>query len=195
MSPDVLPARTITGRLVAVLIADDGETFRTRAVERLDIGLDGIPGDRHIGWTRPADARVPWYPRGTPIGNERHVSVVSVEDLADIAEGMGLAEVRPEWLGANLVVEGVPRLSFLPRGARLHLPSGLALAVSDQNAPCRGPGRNIKAAYPDDPRALDLLFPKVAKRLRGLTLRVERPGAAVAGTAIEIRLPEQWLYV
>lgn len=194
MIPEVLPARVIHGRVVLAMIADEGASFRTRPTDTLDVTFEGIPGDRHAGYQKTADARVPWYKRGTPMANERHVSIVSVEDLSAIAGAMALPRVRPEWLGANIVCEGLPALSFLPRGTRLHFPSGAALVVSDQNAPCRGPGRNIAAAYPDDGRALDLLFPKVAKRLRGLTLRVERVGAIRAGDAIDARLPEQWIY-
>lgn len=194
MSLAVTPGKLIQGRVTQVMVADDGTSFRTRTVDTLMVGFEGIPGDRHVGYQKPADARVPWYKRGTPMANERHVSAVSVEDLGAIAEAMTLADVKPEWLGANIVIEGVPHFSFLPRGARLHFPSGLSLVVSDQNAPCRGPGRNIAAAYPDDTRGLDLLFPKVAKRLRGLTLRVEREGTLGAGETVEVRLPEQWIY-
>ena len=31
---------------------------------------------------RKADARVPWFPRGTPIRNSRHVSLVAADELA-----------------------------------------------------------------------------------------------------------------
>jgi hypothetical protein len=192
VTPTVIPARKLAGRLSAVLVAD-GDHFVTRALDRLALDLDGIPGDRHRGPNRPADARVPWYPRGTPIRNERQVSVVAPDDLAKIAAGLGIPAVEAAWLGANLVVEGIPDLSFLPRGTRLVFPSGAALAVADQNAPCRNPGRVIASHHPDRP-GLDLAFPKVAKRLRGVVTWVERAGEVVAGDAVEARLPEQWVY-
>jgi len=192
MTFPIHPARTLTARLAGLLTAD-GEGFVTRAVERLDLDLDGIPGDRHRGPARGADARVPWYPRGTPIRNERQVSAVSAEDLAAIRDGLGIPELLPEWLGANLVVEGVAHFSFLPRGTRLHFPSGAALALADQNAPCRNPGRVIQARHPHV-KGLDLAFPKVARRLRGGVYWVERAGGIAAGDTIEVRLPEQWLY-
>jgi hypothetical protein len=192
MTPTVIPARKLAGRVSAVLVAD-GDHFVTRAIERLSLDLDGIPGDRHRGLNRPADARVPWYPRGTPIRNERQVSVVAPDDLAVIAEGLGIPVLPAEWLGANLTIEGVPALSFLPRGTRLTFPSGAAIAVADQNAPCRNPGRVIASHHPEKP-GIDLAFPKVAKRLRGVVAWVERAGEIMPGDAVDVRLPEQWIY-
>jgi hypothetical protein len=192
MPTTVLPARKLSGRLVASLVADGGH-FITRTVERIALDLDGIPGDRHRGPNRPADARVPWYPRGTPIRNEQQVSAVAPDDLTAIAAGLDIPLVAPEWLGANLVIEGVPDFSFLPRGTRLTLPLGAALAVADQNAPCRNPGRVIASHHPDKP-GLDLAFPKVAKRLRGVVTWAERAGEVVVGDVVEVRIPEQWVY-
>lgn len=190
--PNVLPARKLEARVEQCFLGD-GQSFVTRPVSLLPLGFDGIALDRHRGVTRPADARVPWYPRGAPIHNERHVSAISVDDLEAIRAGLEVPALEPFWLGANLLVAGVPRFSFLPRGTRLHFPSGAALAVADQNAPCRGPGRVILANYPDR-AGIDLEFPKVAKRRRGLVLWVERPGEIRTGDTISVRLPEQWLY-
>ena len=39
-----------------------------------------------------------------------------------------------------------------------------------------------------------LLFPKVAKRLRGLVAWVEKPGTIMPGEAVSVRVPEQWVY-
>ncbi len=155
--------------------------------------LPGLSIERHRGMARAADARVPWYPRGTPIRNSRQVSIVSSAELAEIARALGIPEVKPEWLGANLVVDGGERLSMLPRGSRLFFPGDAVVAVEDQNSPCRGPGRVIAAQYPGRAQ-LDLDFVKVATRLRGLVAWVERAGTIHDGDAVEIRLPEQWIY-
>ena len=45
-----------------------------------------------------------------------------------------------------------------------------------------------------DVTAAALLFPKVAKRLRGLVAWVEKPGTIMPGEAVSVRVPEQWVY-
>jgi hypothetical protein len=197
MPRTIEPARKLPAKLAGLLIAD-GQGFPTRPVPEARLDLEGfvLPGlsiERHRGMARAADARVPWYPRGTPIRNSRQVSIVSSAELAEIARALGIPEVKPEWLGANLVVDGVERLSMLPRGSRLFFPGDAVVAVEDQNSPCRGPGRVIAAQYPGRAQ-LDLDFVKVATRLRGLVAWVERAGTIHDGDAVEIRLPEQWIY-
>ena len=197
MPRTIEPARKLPAKLAGLLIAD-GQGFPTRPVPEARLDLEGfvLPGlsiERHRGMARAADARVPWYPRGTPIRNSRQVSIVSSAELAEIARALGIPEVKPEWLGANLVVDGVERLSMLPRGSRLFFPGDAVVAVEDQNSPCRGPGRVIAAQHPGRAQ-LDLDFVKVATRLRGLVAWVERAGTIHDGDAVEIRLPEQWIY-
>ena len=80
---------------VAALLIADGDDFVSRAAPRLDLTFSGIPGHRHVGATRPADARTPWHPRGTPIANTRHVSIVSVEECALVARALGLGYLIP----------------------------------------------------------------------------------------------------
>ncbi len=193
----IQPARKLSASLAGLLIAD-GKGFPTRPVPEARLDLEGfvLPGlsiERHRGMARAADARVPWYPRGTPIRNSRQVSIVSSAELAEIARALDIPEVRPEWLGANLVVDGIESLSMLPRGSRLFFPGDAVVAVEDQNVPCRGPGRVIAAQHPGRAH-LDLDFVNVARRLRGLVAWVERAGTVKAGDAVEIRLPEQWIY-
>ncbi|TIS16311.1 MAG: molybdenum cofactor sulfurase, partial [Mesorhizobium sp.] len=45
-----------------------------------------------------------------------------------------------------------------------------------------------------DRDATALLFPKTAKRLRGLVAWVEKPGIIRTGEEISVRVPEQWIY-
>lgn len=186
------PPRRLTARLVAALATPEPGDFETSAVERLDLALEGVAGDRHAGFTRPAGAREPWHRRGDEIRSGRQLSIVSPEELWEIGCALGLPPLEPGWIGANLVVEGVPRLSFLPPGTRLFFPSGACVVVEGQNAPCRHAGRAV-ARHTERPGD-ELSFPKVAKRLRGLVASVERAGAAAAGDAVTIRLPEQWIY-
>ena len=45
------------------------------------------------------------------IRNDRQISIVSAEELALIAKELHVPEVKPEWLGANLLISGIPNLS------------------------------------------------------------------------------------
>jgi len=188
------PARKLSARVDGVLTAAF-DHFETRPTDALDLTFDGIAGDFHAGATRRSGGREPWYPRGTEMRNERHLSIVAPDELALIAQGMDLAEIRPEWIGANLLLSGLPRLSMLPAGTLLFFQNGVTLKVDGQNAPCKLSGRSIAAnARMPDQLAGSLLFPKVAKRLRGLVAWVEKPGRIIAGEAVSVRVPEQWIY-
>ena len=193
-SPEIVPSRTLSARLSSVLVASSG-TFETRPAEALTLGFEGAEGDFHAGYTRRSGGREPWYPRGTEIRNERQLSIVAPDELVAIAARMGLAEVRPEWIGANLVVEGIANLSMLPAGTLFFFAGGATLKVDGQNGPCRVSGRSIaRHAGMADEEAGSLLFPKVARRLRGLVAWVEKPGRVVPGEAVSVRVPRQWIY-
>jgi hypothetical protein len=189
--PARVPTRRFSARVAAVLAADDPADFVTSKRDRLDVTFEGVPGDRHAGWTRAADARVPHYPRGTRIRNVRQVSLVSAEELAATAAALGLPEVRPEWLGANIVIEGLRLMSFLPAGTRLFFPGEAVLAAEGYNPPCVQPGRVIaRATGQTTPQA----FVRAAARRRGIMASVERPGAIVSGSKVTVVVPEQWIY-
>jgi hypothetical protein len=190
---DVVPRRTLHGRLVAVLAAPGGDDLTSVAVEELRLDLGGAPGDRHFGFTRKSGSREPWYPRGTEIRSGRQVSIVSVEALAEVALRIELLGLPPAWIGANLVVSGIPRLSLLPPGTRMFLVGDAAVVVEAINGPCRDAGRSI-ARHLGGRDDLELLFPKVALGLRGVVASVERAGTVTAGTDVSVRIPEQRLY-
>ncbi len=191
---DILPARKLLASVDAVLTAT-GEDFVTEAVEALDLGFDGIPGDFHAGVTRRSGGREPWYPRGTEMRNERQLSIVAADELAEIAAAMGIDRIEPEWIGANLVLGGVPRLSMLPSGTLLFFSGGVTIKVDAQNGPCRLAGRSVaKKAGMEDVEAGALLFPRHGRRLRGLVAWVEKPGRIARGEQVSVRIPEQWLY-
>jgi hypothetical protein len=191
--PQVIPRKKLTGRVAGVFAAGDPRELTSIAVASLPLELAGLPGDRHYGFTRKSGSREPWYPRGTEIRSGRQVSVVSVEELAEIARRMGLPALPPEWIGANVAVEGIPRLSLLPAGTRLHFAGDAALVVEAINGPCRDAGRAI-ARNSGGPREYELTFPKVALGLRGVVASVERAGAVAAGSEVQVRVPEQRLY-
>lgn len=188
----IVAARRMEGHIASILKTPDDD-FRTAPVEELAVTFDGIPGDFHAGTTRASGGREPWYPRGTVMRNERQVSILATDELAEIATAMELPEVKPEWIGANLVIDGLARLSMIPPRTRLVFEGGAVLRVDGQNAPCRVAGKAIAENYPER-EELDLLFPKVAKRLRGLVTWVEKPGVIAAGEAVVANIPEQWIY-
>lgn len=191
---EAIPARKLKARASA-LYAATKQTFQTEPVTSLALGFDGIAGDVHSGETRRSGGREPWYQRGTEIRNERQLSIVALDELSVIASRMDLAELKPEWIGANLVIEGIAHLSMLPAGTMLFFEGGVTLKIDGQNHPCRLAGRSVADnAGMADREAGSLLFPKVAKRLRGLVGWVEKPGAITVGEGISVRVPEQWIY-
>jgi hypothetical protein len=107
---------------------------------------------------------------------------------------MGLAELRPEWIGANLAIEGVPRLSYLPPGTRLFFEGNASVVVEAINGPCRDAGRAI-VRHTGGPPELELTFPKLALGLRGVVASVERTGSVTAPGEVQLRIPEQRLYL
>lgn len=169
------------------------EGFVTAPVETLSLTFEGIPGDRHAGFTRPSGGREPWYTRGTEIRNERQITILSPDDLAEAAKGMEIDRIEPEWIGGNILLSGVPDLSYLPAGTLIYFESGATLAVQAMNGPCRFSGAEIAKHYPGR-EGLDLLFPKVARRLRGVLAWVEKPGTLRIGETARIQVLEQWIY-
>ncbi|WP_376703928.1 MOSC domain-containing protein [Mesorhizobium sp. ISC25] len=191
---EIVPARKLAARVAALYLASF-DRFETRAVDALQLGFDGIEGDFHAGTTRRSGGREPWYPRGTEMRNERQLSIVAADELAIVAERMGITEIKPEWIGANLLIEGLPHLSRLPSGTLLFCKGGATVKIDAQNGPCRIAGRSVaEKAGMADHEAGALLFPKAAKRLRGLVAWVEKPGTIAAGEEISVRVPEQWIY-
>ncbi|MFE5323413.1 MOSC domain-containing protein [Paenibacillus sp. NPDC056579] len=168
----------------AVLAARDTDHFITSREPRITIELGGIPGDRHFGLLRPADSRQRIYPRGTMIANRRQISIVSAEECAQIAEALGIEQVLPEWLGANMLLSGYEGLTLLPQGARLLFPDGTGLICEGENLPCIGPGEAIARATGKPEIAAT--FVKAAKKKRGIVCSVEREGTVNAGDTVRI---------
>ena len=193
--PIAVPESKRQGRVARLLNATGKGRldFRSHTVEHLELDFEGIIGNRHRGHTRRADGRVPYLKRGTEMRNSRHLSMVSVEDCVEVARRLELPAFDPAWIGANLVVEGIPHFSYLPRASKLFFEGGVILTNEDQNAPCSLSGEAVMLANPgrDD---IKLAFPKIAKGLRGLVVTVEHPGQLTAGGTINVRLPEQWIY-
>jgi hypothetical protein len=180
------------GQVLRVLLGQDEQSLVTTPVDQAEVTFEGFAGDKHSGMTRGADGRTPYYKRGTPIRNYRQVSILSQEELAETAAALGVAELCPEWLGANLLLSGIPQLSLLPPGTRLVFAGGAVLRVEEENQPCLGPGRVIAAQYGD--QKLASRFVKAAMHRRGVVATVELPGSIAGGDAVSVEVPEQTLY-
>jgi MOSC domain-containing protein YiiM len=143
-----------------------------------------------------ASPREPWYQRGMEMRSARQLTIVSVEELPMIAAAMDVPAIEPEWIGANMVLEGIPRLSWLPSGTRLFFAEA-TIVVEAQNAPCHISGKSV--ARHIDPlgkiAGLALEFPKKAQGLRGLVASVERAGTIRTGEAVAVKVPRQSVWI
>ncbi len=165
----------VWAKINAVLIADNPKTFITRRTSEANLEFGGIRGDRHFGITSKADSRQPMYPNGTEILNRRQITIVSEEELDRIAEELGVKSIRPEWLGANVLVKGFPELTKLTMGSRILFPSGAGLICMGENQPCTLPGDEIQKHY-EEHEKLSLRFVRAGYKRRGIVCAVERPG-------------------
>ncbi len=189
---EYLPARTIEAMVKGVYWAPR-DTFVSEPLDVLNLTYDGIPGDRHAGLYRNSGPREPWYPRGTPMRNERQLSILSAEENAEVAAALAIDALRPEWIGGNILLSGVPQLSQLPPRTLLMFPSGATVRIDGDNGPCKKSGAAIAANVPGRPD-LEFGFVKAAKHKRGLLGWVEREGEVRPGDVVRLRIWEQSLY-
>lgn len=188
----ILEKINVEGRVESCLIGPDRKAGLEKArCNSLRIVFDGIAGDCHSSRIMASDSRtLKQYAKGTPIVNNRQVSIVSVEELALIAIDLGIPEVLPEWVGANLLVSHVPDFTLLPPSTRMMFSSGATLIVDLENQPCRYPADVIERYHPGHGSA----FPKVATHRRGIVARVEREGLIRIGNSIRLFIPPQRIY-
>ena len=164
------------------------ETLRAEPADEIRLVFEGIAGDSHGGLTRPSCVRVEdIHPLGTPIRNTRQASVLSAEELGLIATDMGVDELSPALLGANILTSGIPNLTLVPPASRLQFSSGATLVVDLENHPCNLPAREIEKEMPGFGRA----FKMAAMRRRGITAWVEREGVVRRNDRISLFVPAQ----
>jgi len=189
---ELLSKAPIMGRVETLLVNPRRDSGLEKSpVPSIRLTFAGIEGDCHGGLTRQSDARMrKQCADGTEVRNARQVSILSAEELGDIARAMGVPEIRPDWVGANLVTGGIPDLTLLPPSTRLQFPSGATIVVDIENLPCRYPAEVIARHYPKPA----LGFVRAAKHKRGLVGWVEREGVVKTGDAIVLWLPPQRIY-
>lgn len=183
----------LEGLVHGVYLGLQADSLVTTPVSEAQVTFEGFAGDKHAGWTRLSDSRTPFYERGTIIRNDRQVSIVSHEELAQIAGGLEVEAILPEWLGANLCLSAVAQLTRLPPATRIFFASGVVLTVSGENFPCKGPGKIIQAYFPDQENLISR-FVSTARGLRGLVGVVERTGVIGVGETVRIEPPPQYIY-
>ena len=168
---------------------DSSQSLVSHPVERVEASYAGFPGDSHSGLTRAACSRFPYlYKEGVEIRNTRQLSIVSTEELAEIAAGMGVEALQPGWLGANIELSGIPQLTLLPPSTRLVFASKATLVVDLENRPCVYPAQVIDSHYPNKGRK----FVRQAMHKRGVCGWMEREGSIACGDTVEVYFPEQY---
>ncbi|MEM8749088.1 MAG: molybdenum cofactor sulfurase [Pseudomonadota bacterium] len=189
---DVRPAQKVRGT-IAGLFKAEGANFVTTPVDELALTFDGIPGDFHAGPTRKSGGREPWYPRGTEIRNERQLSLLATAELRTVARSLDIPELKAEWIGGNLLLDGIPDLTMLPPRTLMFFDNGVTIKIDGDNGPCRASGRSIAAQFEgrDD---IELNFVKQAQHRRGLVGWIEKEGTISVGEGFEARIPPQWIY-
>ena len=191
-------AQTIKGILSGIFICSNQNSFVTARKDIIRVMDNGLEGDKHTNWFRGADARAKHYAKKTKIWNSRQISIVSAEELKEIAETMKIPEVKPEWLGANICLSGIPRLTLLPPRTKIFIPNyyggeDVGLYVTALNKPCITPGAVIQDNYPNI-NGLECFFPKAAQDKRGVVAVVERLGCIKEGSAVTVWVPDQYIY-
>ncbi|SLN20008.1 Putative metal-sulfur cluster biosynthesis proteins YuaD [Roseovarius albus] len=169
-------------------------SIRSVPLNEMQLSLAGADGELHSGETRPSCVRVrSQHPEGTIIRNTRQLSVVSEEELGIIAEEVGLDEIHPEWLGASVVVRGIPDFTYVPPSSRLQTEEGTTLVVDMENRPCNFPAREIEKDRPGHGKK----FKKAATGRRGVTMWVEREGKLSVGDTLTLHIPDQpmWSHI
>lgn len=186
--PALIPT-DVFGEIVWIgTVPDRDASLTSQAMPRAQLTFAGIPGEAHGGLTRPSCVRVKsQYPKGTEIRNVRQLSVMSSEELSEIAADCGLEQFNPAHAGASLVIKGIPDFTHLPPSSRLQFPDGSSIVVDMENQPCHLPAKPINN---DHPGAGDK-FKAAAKNKRGITAWVEREGQIAVGDKVQLHIPQQ----
>lgn len=160
----------------------------TEKLLEMPIDFGGYAGDCHSGLTRSSCSRVKsQHPKGTEIRNTRQFSIVSAEETAAIAADLSLEAIDPAWVGASIVISGIPDFTHVPPSSRLQTQDGVTLIVDMENQPCQFPAMTIEAAMPGHGKG----YKPAAEGRRGVTACVESPGVLRVGDTVTVHVPGQ----
>jgi MOSC domain-containing protein YiiM len=183
---------TLNGTVQAVLLTQDPHLLGSVRQAAITADLRGLVGDKHFGMTYASDAHIPQHPLGTEIRNDRQITIISVEEMAGVAVDLNIPEIKPEWMCANLLLQGIPNLTQLPPSTRLRFSQGAVVVVYLENLPCGNVGGIIQRQYRRP--GLSEQFVQVCLHKRGLLACVERAGIIAAGDTFRAEIPEQVIY-
>jgi MOSC domain len=183
----------IQGRVEELRLRASRDTgFEKAKTGTIRLSFDGPEGDCHTGPTRKSDSRtLTLYPRNIDIRNVRQLTVLSAEELAEIASQLAVPGIDPGWFGANIVTSGIADLTLLPPSTRLQFPSGATIVVDMENLPCSQIAAVVGQHHPE----VQMKLVKAATHKRGVTAWVERQGDISVHDAITIILPPQRVYL
>lgn len=178
----------LQGKVEALLITP--ESLPGKLVDEIEAQWEGFVGDKHFGLTMKAGNSQKPYPKGAQVRNVRQISIVSAEELNDIAEALQVPHIEPAWVGANMLISGIPDLTKLPPGSRFYFEQGVGIVIEGENMPCTTAGGSLQSHFPDRPE-ITSIFPKKAIGKRGLVAWVERPGVIGNGETVMVRLANE----
>lgn len=164
------------------------KVIRSMPLTEMPLTFAGFSGESHAGLTRPSCGRVQaQHKRGTTIRNTRQLSLVSAEEMAEVAANMGLSRMDYAWVGASVVIGGIPDFTHLPPSSRLQGPDGVTLVIDMINLPCQEPAVTIEKVLPGQGKG----FKRAAMGKRGVTAWVEREGILRLGDRMRLHVPDQ----
>lgn len=190
----VLKPTSLKGELTAILVnPSHNNSLQTDQVAQATLTFQGLEGDSHSSLVRSSCVRTKkQYTVGTPIRNVRQLTIIGSDELMRIGDEIAILANSPlpgpilaEWLGANMVIDGLPDLTLLPPSSRLIFENGASVVIDMENEPCSGPAKLIEAHYP----GFGKFFVKAAMMRRGVTAWVEREGSIELGDMCDLHCP------
>jgi hypothetical protein len=189
--------KNIKAKVTQISVGHDNDDYCMRTQHSLVAELDGLVDDRHRNHCRECWEGDDKQVAGTVRRNERLWSAMSAEEISDISHQMDLAEpLTAANLSVNMIFEGIPQFSLLPKGTILCFPSGAELLVEEYNPPCLGMGQKLADLLTTNSgqALMASSFTKAATFSRGLVGVVDVPGEISVGDEVIVKVysPPIW---